>query len=91
MAHSQQDCKFRIAPELRRCCFYMLIAVPVFISVLYYMNRVVLERPIDAFIVACIVFSVLACAMVVPLRWRLCLGARSQKKTSISLGFLDLG
>ena len=80
MAHSDKITEFRIAPELRRCCFYMLIAVPVFISVLYYMNRVVLERPIDAFIVACIVFSVLACAMVVPLRWRLCLGTQGLKR-----------
>jgi hypothetical protein len=78
MTQSDPIKEFRIAPEWRRCCYYGLIAVPVGIGLAYF--QVALGRAIDGFLVMCVVFSGVAVAIVIPLRWKLRLDAQGLKR-----------
>jgi hypothetical protein len=77
--------EFRITPEYRRCCYYVLIAMPVFIVMAYCMSQIAMGRLIDFFNYCCVIFLGLASAMVVPLRWKLCLDQQGLKRRRLFL------
>jgi len=71
MMQSAPIAEFRIAPELRRCCYYVIIAAIVFAGLIYYVMRIDGGRPIEDLITGWVMFGGIACASMLPLRWRL--------------------
>jgi len=66
--------EYRIAPELRRCCWYTIVSAVPLIIVFYWVARFIQNRgPVDI-AVGCALFALLAAAMVFPLRWKLRVG-----------------
>ncbi len=63
--------EYRIAPELRRCCWYSIVGAVGLGIVFYWIASFVQNRaPVDI-AVGCVLFVLLAAAMVIPLRWKL--------------------
>lgn len=62
--------QYRLAPELRRSCWYVIVGAMVLIPVFYWVARFVqLRGPVDV-AVGCSLFGLLGASMFVPLRWR---------------------
>lgn len=59
----------RLAPELRRCALYVILATPLFITASVWVSRVN-ERP-DLVTVGLPLFGLIGMSMVLPLRWAL--------------------
>jgi hypothetical protein len=63
--------RYRIAPELRRCCWYIIAGAIGLVIVFHWIARFVQNRaPVDV-AVGCVLFVLLAAAMALPLRWKL--------------------
>lgn len=63
--------EYRIAGELRRCCWYTILGAFALAAVFFWIARFVQNRgPVDIF-VGCVLFALLAAAMVVPLGWKI--------------------
>ncbi len=58
-------------PELRRSCWYLIIAMGPIAAVFYWVARVVHNRGAVDAALGCLMFGLVAVAVVVPLRWRL--------------------
>jgi len=68
---STQGQQYRIASELRRCCWYTVVGAVLVGGVAYWLALGMQNRgPADARL-ACVPFVLLACATAYPLRWRL--------------------
>ena len=62
--------EYRIAGELRRCCWYGILSAFPLAAAFFVNARFVQNRgPVDVF-VGCVLYALLVAAMVVPLRWR---------------------
>jgi hypothetical protein len=71
MTQSAPIAEFRIAPELRRCCYYVLVGVVVVAGTAYWLTCVLQARSLDNFYAICVILAGVAGAMMLPLRWRL--------------------
>jgi hypothetical protein len=63
--------EYRIAPELRRCCWYAISGAVVVGGLFYWVARFLQARGAADIILGCVVFGLLAAAMIVPLNSRL--------------------
>lgn len=63
--------EYRLAPELRRCCWYVAIAALAFIPVFYWISSVVQQRAPRETAVGCVLFALAAPVILLPLRWKL--------------------
>lgn len=66
----QTSQEFRIPPELRRCCWYVIFSTVALAGVFYWVAKFVQNRGPADIAVGVIFFSLLAGAMWVGLRWR---------------------
>ncbi len=61
---------YRIAPELRRCCWYTIVALVPLTGIFAWVARVVQQRGVWDVALTCGMFCALGFAALVPLRWR---------------------
>lgn len=66
---SQHD--YQIAPELRRCCWYVILGAVALTIVFFLIARFVQNRGGADVALGCVLFAILAAAMILPLRWKL--------------------
>jgi hypothetical protein len=63
--------EYRISPELRRSCWYVILSVPILLAVFCWVAGFVQKRGVFDIVSGCIIFSLLAGAMAIPLCWKL--------------------
>jgi hypothetical protein len=63
--------EYRIAAELRRCCWYLIVGMAVLAGVAYWVEPAVLKRPPINVAAGIVSYCLLATAAALPLRWRL--------------------
>ncbi len=71
MTQSAPLAEFRIAPELRRCCYYWIVGTLIIDAGIYYALHVVAGRPFENLVAGWVVSGIAALATIVPLRWKL--------------------
>lgn len=64
----------RIAPQLRRCCWYTVIGAVVLSITFFWIARLIQNRGPVEIALGCLMFALMAAAMVIPLSWKLRLG-----------------
>jgi len=72
--------EYRIAPELRRSCWYGLVGAVLLGGVFYGVTTFVQRRDSIGIAIGCVLFALLAVAMVRALRWKLLLDSQGMAR-----------
>ena len=63
---------YRVLPELRRGAIYVMVASPLLCAVCFWVAHFIAQRDVICVACSCSLLLLLGLAMVLPLRWALC-------------------